>query len=80
MKRYEVICHLLHADFPGHHQYTVICIGCAHQAGQRLSGVGRRAMPSDSIQPLRFSPSMITHVLADKEQLAHALLVSASQK
>ena len=45
-------------------------------AGLRLDA----GKPIDSIQPLRFSPSMITHVLADKEQLAHALLVSASQK
>ena len=79
MKRYEVIRHLMHGDFPWQHQYT-LSSGCAHHAGQHLSEIGWKAMLSDSIQPLRSSPPMIAHVLADEEQLAPALLVSVPQK
>jgi hypothetical protein len=79
MKRYEVIRHLLHGDFPWQHQYT-LSSGCAHHSGQRLSEVAWRAMPSDCMQPLRFSPPMIAHVPADEEQLALALLMSVPQK
>ena len=51
MKRYEVICHLLHGDFPWQHQYT-LCSGCTHHSGQhntylRLHGGQCEATPSN---------------------------------
>ncbi len=54
MKRYEVIRHLLHGDFPSQHQYT-ISSGYALQAGQRLADC-----PPDSAQRLR--PTCRGHV------------------
>jgi len=63
-------------DFPRGTALYLVTVGCALQAGQRLSGVVW-GMASDSRPPLLFSPSMIAHALADDEHLAQALLVPA---
>jgi hypothetical protein len=74
VKRYEVRRHPMDGDFPRGTALYLVTVGCALQAGQRLSGVVW-GMPSDSRPPLLFSPSMIAHALADDEHLAQALLV-----
>ncbi len=79
MKRYEVRRQLMDGDFPWQHQYTDICRVSPPSGSTPIWGC-MGALPNEPIQPLRFSASMIAHVLADEVQGAHVPLVSVPQK
>ena len=55
MKRYEVTRHLMDGDFPRQYLYT-LSIGCALQAGQRLSGVDWGQDQATAVNPFNSLP------------------------